>query len=106
MISALDPDPESDLQHFGDSGSGSRFCKKWNHNTPIMPTIRLQEYNSVVKQQNGNGGGGKQASRNGGSRVSNSSSNSQQQQLTRTANNAAAAAAGGSNGSNYPPQLR
>ena len=30
MIPALDPDPESDIYTFGNSGSGFGCCAKWN----------------------------------------------------------------------------
>ena len=31
MIPSLDPDPKSDFQLFGDSGSAFRSSKKWTH---------------------------------------------------------------------------
>ena len=42
MIKALDPNLESDFQPFGDSGSGFRSNKKWNHNTS---TTHCSKYN-------------------------------------------------------------
>ena len=44
MIPALDPDPESDFQFFGDFGSGFRSNTKWNH---ITSTLCYQNYQSI-----------------------------------------------------------
>ena len=48
MIPALDPDPESDFQFFGDFGSGFRSNTKWNH---ITSTLCYQNYQSILKKK-------------------------------------------------------
>ena len=40
MIPSLDPDPKSDFQLFGDSGSAFRSSKKWTHYSYIVWGVR------------------------------------------------------------------